>query len=72
MNDLFKELEKLGTIMIMDKEEGDYAIITNWPILTEIVLEEFGISYLKERNETLKTWTFDFNIYYKGELENGS
>jgi len=59
------ELEKLGTIIIMDKEEGDYAIITKEGYLTQRVLEKYQMFWSGSFNQDTQTHFYEFNLYHK-------
>ena len=61
--DILKELDKLGTIVIWDKEAGDYAITTNKEnevnaLLSNNDIEITDIVY----NGKYDNFTFDFRL----------
>ena len=64
---LLEELEKLGTIVIMDKEQGDYALTTTRPVSASKILDmNLGpFNYQIKKNKEYNNWTIDFNLHGK-------
>ena len=64
--DLLTQLEQFGSIVIMDKQEGDYCIITGYPRNVTTILVEGKTNFTAEYDHDASNWTIDFNIHYKG------
>ena len=73
--ELFKQLEKLGTIIILDKQQGDYSItVPSRPKVMKVFnilwQEDIGktLAYSEKYNTEQNTFTIDFNIYGRIEI----
>ena len=62
---VLQELEKLGTIIIMDKEDGDYAILTKDGYQVQRILEKYQMFWSAVYNQETETHTYEFNIYHR-------
>ncbi|HTH21902.1 MAG TPA: hypothetical protein VL854_06760 [Nitrososphaeraceae archaeon] len=60
-------IQQLGTIIAYDSEEGDFGIITGYPVLTQMILDEYRLKYSKTYNKNTFLYSYEFNIYYKEE-----
>ncbi len=65
MTTVIDELEKLGTIIIIDKYEGDYAIITKEGYLVQRILEKYQMFWSGIFNQETGTHTYEFNLYHR-------
>ena len=65
MTTIIEELEKLGTIVLMDKYAGDYAVITKEGYLAQRILEKYQMFWSGTFNQETGTHTYEFNIYHK-------
>ena len=59
------ELKNLGTILIMDKEQDDYAIITKEAFLVQRILDKYQLFWSGVFNQETGTHTYEFNLYHR-------
>ncbi len=63
MSQILEALEKLGHIVIMDRETEDYAITTTDPLTTMRLLDYHKLEYTSVYNKKYNNYTIDFTLY---------